>query len=101
MAARARYIVVRLIAQIEDEAWASECPELGVYSCGDTANEALEAVREAALLKLETLAELGELDEFLRRRNIKTCEPKRTKVVEASSIEFSARRVAKEDLLPA
>ncbi len=37
----------------------SKCPELGVASCGETVEEALENLREAVTLYLENARELG------------------------------------------
>ena len=48
----------------EGEQYVSKCPELGVASSGDTAEEAMEALREAVELYLENARELGLLDDL-------------------------------------
>ena len=47
----------------EDGAWVARCAELGVASAGDSADEALENLREAVALYVENAAELGMLEE--------------------------------------
>ena len=48
----------------EGDQYVSKCPELGVASAGDTAEEALEALREAVELYLENARELGMLEDL-------------------------------------
>jgi len=48
----------------EGDQYVSRCPELGVASAGDTAEEALEALREAVELYLENARELGMLGDL-------------------------------------
>ena len=59
-----------LTCEEEEGGFASHCPELGVSSCGDTREEALENVREATKLHLETLADYGELHRYLEERGV-------------------------------
>ncbi|MBI5125544.1 MAG: type II toxin-antitoxin system HicB family antitoxin [Planctomycetes bacterium] len=47
----------------EKEGYVSNCPELGVASCGDSAEDALKNLREAVELYLENAKELDMLDE--------------------------------------
>jgi predicted RNase H-like HicB family nuclease len=47
----------------EDGAWVARCAELGVASAGDTAEEALENLREAVELYVENAQKLDMLDE--------------------------------------
>ena len=47
----------------ESEGYVSKCPELGVASCGDTFDEAVQGLREAVELYLENARELGILGE--------------------------------------
>lgn len=51
----------------EPKGFVSLCPELDVASCGDTAEEALEMLREAVELYLESAEELGLKDGVLAR----------------------------------
>ena len=46
----------------EGSQYVSKCPELGVASCGDTPEEAIDALKEAVELYLENAAELGLMD---------------------------------------
>jgi len=48
----------------EGDQYVSKCPELGIASCGDTTEDALEALREAVELYLENAGELGILDDL-------------------------------------
>jgi len=43
----------------EGDVYVSKCPELGVASCGDTVEEAMANLREAAELYLENARRLG------------------------------------------
>ena len=48
----------------EGEQYVSRCPELGVASCGDSPDDALEALREAVELYLENAKALGTLSDL-------------------------------------
>lgn len=43
----------------EGRQYVAKCPELGVASCGDTLEHALESLKEAVELYLENAAELA------------------------------------------
>lgn len=43
----------------EDSTYVSFCPELGVSSCGDTPDEALQMLKEAVELYIENAVQLG------------------------------------------
>ena len=47
----------------ETEGYVSKCPELGVTSCGDSFEEALNNLREAVDLYLENAKELDIIEE--------------------------------------
>jgi len=47
----------------ETEGYVSKCPELGVTSCGDSFEEALNNLKEAVDLYLENAKELGLIEE--------------------------------------
>jgi len=47
----------------EPEGYVSKCPEIGVASCGDTFEEAVENLRETVELYIENAKELGLLEE--------------------------------------
>jgi predicted RNase H-like HicB family nuclease len=59
----ARYHLTATVWQ-EGEQYVSRCPELGVASCGDTPDQALEALQEAVELYLENAKELGLLTDL-------------------------------------
>ncbi len=48
----------------EGDQYVSRCPELGVASCGDTPDQAIDALREAVELYLENAKALGMLPEL-------------------------------------
>ncbi|MBW2663972.1 MAG: type II toxin-antitoxin system HicB family antitoxin [Deltaproteobacteria bacterium] len=48
----------------ETEGYVSKCPELGVTSCGDFFEEALNNLKEAVDLYLENAKELGIIEEI-------------------------------------
>lgn len=54
----------------EEGGFASHCRELGVSSCGDTREEALENIHEAVQVHLATLADYGELGRYLEERGV-------------------------------
>ncbi len=49
------YILLTLRAYPEGKQWVSECLELGTTSCGASIEEALENVKDATLLYLQTI----------------------------------------------
>lgn len=51
----------------EEGVYVSKCPELGVASCGDTPEEALSNLKEAAELYLDNAKELGLLVNLFKR----------------------------------
>ena len=55
------YVVLTGTVEPEDHLFVSYCPELGVASCGETAEEALDNLGEAIAVHLEALEEIGEL----------------------------------------
>lgn len=48
----------------EDKVYVSKCPEIGVASCGNTPDEALSHLKEAAELYLENAAVLGMMEDI-------------------------------------
>ena len=54
----------------EDHLFVSHCPELGVASCGDTVEEALDNLGEALTVHLEALEEIGELERVLGEKRL-------------------------------
>lgn len=70
MAEPVGYILVTLVASEEEGGYASVCPELGVASQGETAEEAISNLRDAALVFLNTIEQLGQRDRVFRERHI-------------------------------
>ncbi|TRZ88369.1 MAG: type II toxin-antitoxin system HicB family antitoxin [Methanosarcinales archaeon] len=48
----------------EEGQYVSKCPELGVASCGDTLEEAIENLKEAVELYVENAKELGLMEDI-------------------------------------
>ena len=61
---------IRLTAELIPEAeggYTVYCPELDIYTQGETEDECLENLREAAELHLEELGDMSKLREVIRR----------------------------------
>jgi predicted RNase H-like HicB family nuclease len=59
------------VIEQEDNQFVAYCRELGTSSCGDTVQEAVHNLDEAIEVHLSGLIETGELERFLRERNIR------------------------------
>ncbi len=55
------HVTLTGVAYKDGNQFTALCPELGVASCGDTAEEALEMLEEALEVYLESVHEVGEL----------------------------------------
>jgi len=77
------YIIVTFNIQQEDDVWTAHCEELGTATFGHSREEALERLKEAVELHLNTLEDVGERERFFEENGIKTYTYKpRTKKVE-------------------
>ena len=65
------YVELTIKLAPEEGQWTAECDELGTAAFGDTAEEALDAVRELITLHLNTLESLGARAAFFRKHNIR------------------------------
>ena len=65
------YVVLTGTVEPEDHLFVSYCPELGVASCGETAEEALDNLGEAITVHLEALEEIGELERVFLENQLK------------------------------
>lgn len=65
------YVVLTGVVEPEDHLFVSYCPELGVSSCGDNAEEALDNLGEAITVHLEALEEIGELERVFLENHLK------------------------------
>ncbi len=65
------YVILTGVIEPEDEGgFTAVCPELGVASCGDTVEEALDMLGDALEVHLNALEEIGEVDRVFLERNI-------------------------------
>lgn len=65
------YVVLTGTVEPEDHLFVSYCPELGVASWGDRAEEALDNLGEAIAVHLEALEEIGELGRVFDENQLK------------------------------
>jgi len=84
------YIIVTLRIWEENNHFVSECPELDVASCGDTIDEALDNIKEATLLYINTIEEQGERQRIFHERNIRLhhVEPPESRKIDVRLNEF-------------
>jgi len=64
------YITVTLVVEKDGDQYAGHCTELGTATCGATHEEALANLKEAVLVDLSALEEVGERARFFRERGI-------------------------------
>jgi predicted RNase H-like HicB family nuclease len=67
----AGYIVLTLKFKKVDRRWTAYCEELGTATFGRSLPEADKRLKEAVLLHLSTLEDVGERSRFLKEHNIK------------------------------
>ena len=65
-----RYIILTGYTEWDEVAYASYCRELGVATCDDTADQALDQLEDAIAVYLEGLVELGQLERIFAEKNI-------------------------------
>ena len=58
------------VVEKEDGQFVSSCPQLGVASCGDTLDEALDNLDEALELYLNDLEETGDLERVFQEMGV-------------------------------
>ncbi len=79
------YVVLTGTVEPEDGMYVSYCPELGVASCGDTVEEALDNLGDALSVHLEALEGIGELERVLKEKRLQVITaPKPTQSVSVS-----------------
>ena len=64
------YIILAFMVQPEGKYFVSECMELGTSSFGLDEKEAFENLQEATEVYLETLADLGEAHQVLKKNRV-------------------------------
>jgi len=65
------YILLTLRVRGERGRWVADCSELGTASCGDTVEQAVDNVKDACIVHLNALEQLGERKKFFREHNIR------------------------------
>ena len=66
----AGYVVVTLVFQKAGRRWSARCEELGTATFGRSLPEAGKRIKEAVLLHLNTLEDVGERERFFREHKI-------------------------------
>ncbi len=66
------YILLTFKFKKEQNKWTAFCDELGTATFADTFEEAVERIKEAVPLFLNTLEDVGERENFFKTHNIKT-----------------------------
>ena len=64
------YVILRFTYKKIDRRWRAYCEELGTATFGRTLPEAKDRIKEAVLLHLNTLDDVGERDRFFKKHNI-------------------------------
>ena len=67
----AGYVVLTLKFQKENRRWTAYCEELGTATFGRSLPEADKRLKEAVLLHINTLEDVGERSRFFKENNIK------------------------------
>lgn len=66
-----QYIQLTFKFKKEGENWTAYCEELGTATYAKELEEAKKSIKEAALLHLNTLEDVGERERFFKENNIK------------------------------
>jgi predicted RNase H-like HicB family nuclease len=95
----AGYVVLTIRFDRQDGQWAAECEQLGTAACGDTFEEAQEAIVDLISLHLNAPEDVGEAEEFFKRHGVPfhTKKPKdiaRIPVRDGQVVERYVRPVA-------
>jgi predicted RNase H-like HicB family nuclease len=67
----ANYIDLDVVVRKEGSQYSSWCPDLDIASCGDSPDDALRNLGDAAELYLNTLEEEGEMGKVFTERGIR------------------------------
>ena len=65
------YVVLTLKFQKQDRRWTALCEELGTATFGRSLPEADQRLKEAIILHINTLEDVGERERFFKEHNIK------------------------------
>ncbi|MBA7548136.1 hypothetical protein ES705_40582 [subsurface metagenome] len=83
------YIVLTHMISKEEKVFFALCPELDVGSQGETVEEADNNLKDAVVLYLNTIEELGTRDHIFKERNIKVYSRKPKPVLRKISMPKS------------
>jgi predicted RNase H-like HicB family nuclease len=73
-----KYVILNFVFKREGRRWTAFCKELGTSTFGNTAQDAIKKIHEAATLHLNTLEKIGERERFFKEHKIKVFESKPT-----------------------
>ena len=81
-----RYVVLTLQFRKEGRRWTGYCKELGTATFGRSLTEAESRLREAVVLHVNTLEDVGERERFFKEQNIRSyhAKPKSEITISAS-----------------
>jgi predicted RNase H-like HicB family nuclease len=65
------YIILTYMINKEEKMFFAHCPELDIGSQGETVEEANNNLKDAVILYLNTIEELGTREEIFKKKNIK------------------------------
>ncbi len=74
-------LLLNVIVKQEDKGYSVICPELNVASQGETFEEAIDNIKEAVELYIESAEEVGTLDEVLERLGLTREDLKKKSIV--------------------
>lgn len=83
------YIRLTNIITKEEKMFFSHCPELDIGSQGETVEEANNNLKDAIILYLNTIKELGTRKEIFKKKNIKTYSYKPKPILEKNKMPKS------------
>ena len=89
------HVTLTGVAYKDGNQFTALCPELGVASCGDTAEEALEMLEEALEVYLEELADIGTLAQEFYEMDIEVHpdKPESDEVAQRSKVRNYSMKV--------
>jgi len=65
-----KYIRLTVVFKQEEDVWTAECSELGTATFGESLEEAIKNIEEAVCLHLNTLEDIGEIEQFFQENNV-------------------------------
>jgi len=96
----AGYIIVTLQFWREGDQWVGLCPELGTSVCGDTIEDAEQALKNAIPLHLNTLEDVGERRRFFREHRIHLYRKKPAQRHTKADLPLDREILTRKQILP-